>query len=99
MERIFNHTLLAIDDIKVKLLSHDVAVVHARMTLTDQTPAGAATPAGPRTMIGSFVVHRIVDRWLCASAQSTDVTPPAGTHVLGESGVFGMAIYPPGQVS
>ena len=33
LERIFNESLLAIDEMKVKLLSPDIAVVHARMTL------------------------------------------------------------------
>ena len=37
LERIFNHTLLAIDETKVRLLSPGIAVVHARMTLV---PAG-----------------------------------------------------------
>ena len=58
LERVFNKSTLAIGETKVKLLSPDVAVVHARMTLSGEAPAGAVAPAGPRTTIVSFVVHR-----------------------------------------
>lgn len=89
-ERVFN-TTVAIGDTKVKLLSPEVAVVHARMTLSGEEPAGAVTPSAPRTTIVSFVVHRAGDRWLCASAHNTDVIPSAETNVVG-AGVVGQAI-------
>ena len=98
-ERIFNKTTLATGETKVKLLSPEVAVVHARMTLSDVEPAGAVTPAGPRTTIVSFVVHRAGDRWLCASAHNTDVVPNTETTVIGEANVFGVASYPGDQMS
>jgi uncharacterized protein (TIGR02246 family) len=61
---------LTAGDAHVKLLLPEVAVVHAHFTRsgpakTDSTP--------PRTTIVSFVVHRVGERWLCASAHSTDV--------------------------
>ena len=56
---------LALGETKVKQLSPDVAVVHARMTC-DCAP-------GPRTTVVTFVVHWMMDRWQCASAHSTDV--------------------------
>jgi uncharacterized protein (TIGR02246 family) len=74
-ERAFSNTTLAPGETKVKLLSPDVAVVHARMTLSADGPAGATTQPGPRTTIVSFVVHRVGDRWLCASAHNTDLIP------------------------
>jgi uncharacterized protein (TIGR02246 family) len=64
LERTFNTSTLATDATKVKLLSPDIAVVHARMTLSGEVP---------RTTIVSFVVHRTARRWLCASAHATDV--------------------------
>ncbi len=85
------HTTVAIGDTKVKLLSPEVAVVHARMTLSGDEPAGAVTPSAPRTTIVSFVVHRAGDRWLCASAHNTDVIPSAETNVVG-AGVVSQAI-------
>jgi uncharacterized protein (TIGR02246 family) len=94
LERIFNQSLLAIDETKVKLLSPDVAVVHARMTLSGQAPEGAVNQAGPRTTMVSFVVHRIADRWQCASAHNTDVIPKAETQATDAAGLAGWAAYP-----
>jgi uncharacterized protein (TIGR02246 family) len=62
---------LANGETRVKLLSPEVAVVHSRLTMSEE-PAG--TPAQPRTTIASFVVHRAGDRWVCASAHNTDVS-------------------------
>jgi uncharacterized protein (TIGR02246 family) len=99
LERIFNGSLLAIDELKVKILSPDIAVVHARMTLSSQAPVGAVGQPGPRTTIVSFVCHRIVDRWQCASAHNTDVVTNTETDVVDEAGVLGWANYPSDQVS
>jgi uncharacterized protein (TIGR02246 family) len=57
---------------RVKLLLPEVGVVHAHMTLSQQSGADpVARPA--RTTVISFVVHRVGERWLCASAHTTDV--------------------------
>lgn len=79
MERV-NGATLATDEAKVKLLSPEVAVVHARMTLSGDAQAV------PRTTIASFVVHRAGDRWLCASAHNTDVMPDLGTTGVASGG-------------
>jgi uncharacterized protein (TIGR02246 family) len=68
---------LATGETKVKLLSPDVAVVHAHMTMSGHEPAGAASP---RTTIVSFVVHRTGAKWLCASAHNTNVSPDSGMN-------------------
>ncbi|MBA2303237.1 MAG: SgcJ/EcaC family oxidoreductase [Acidobacteria bacterium] len=99
LERIFNKSTLATDATKVQRLSPDIAVVHARMTLSGQAPVGAVTHPGPRTTIVSFVVHRIGERWLCASVHNTDVIPNMETNVIDEAGVFRSANYQSGQVS
>jgi uncharacterized protein (TIGR02246 family) len=99
LERIVNGSVLAIDEVKVKLLSPGIGVVHARMTLSGQTPGGAVGQPGPRTTIVSFVVHRVVDRWQIASAHHTDVIPNAEPGVMDEARVFGLGQYPSGQVS
>lgn len=75
VERIFNTSTMAPEATNVKLLSPDIAVVHARMALSGEGPAGAAAEPGPHTAIVSFVVHRAGRRWLCASAHITDATP------------------------
>ena len=99
LERIFKKSTLATEAIRVKLLSPEIAVVQARMTLSRQSPAGADTEPGPRTTITSFVVHRIGERWLCASAHTTDVIPGMETRVIDEAGVFGTASEERGPVS
>jgi uncharacterized protein (TIGR02246 family) len=95
LARIVNGSTMATGETKVKLLSPEVAVVHTRMTLTGDDPAGAVTHPGPRTTIVSFVVHRAGERWLCASAQNTDVIPDA----LDEARMSGMETYPTDRVS
>jgi uncharacterized protein (TIGR02246 family) len=99
LERIFNQSRLSVDETKVKLLSPGIAVVHARMTLSGEAPAGAVHQSGARTWIMSFVVHRIVDRWQCASAHHTDVSTATAPAVIDAAGGFGWANYPSGQVS
>ena len=60
---------LATGETNVKLLLPEVAVVHSQMTLSGP----AAAESAPRTTVVSFVVHRVGERWLCASAHNTDV--------------------------
>jgi uncharacterized protein (TIGR02246 family) len=69
-----NGSTLSIGDTTVKLLSPDVALVHARMMRSDGA-AAEGTPPDPQTTIVSFVVHRAGDGWLCASAHNTEVVP------------------------
>jgi uncharacterized protein (TIGR02246 family) len=99
LERIFNTSTLATEATKVKRLSPDIAVVHARMTLSGEAPVGGVTQPGPRTTIVSFVVHRIGDRWLCASVHHTDVIPNMETDVIDEADVFRSATDQSDQVS
>jgi uncharacterized protein (TIGR02246 family) len=79
LERMVNQSLLSVDDTKVKLLSPGIAVVHAHMTLSSAAPGVAVPQPGGRASIVSFVVHRVVDRWQCASAHHSDVIPKPET--------------------
>ena len=100
LEHIVPNSILAIDEMKVKLLSSDVAVVHARMTLSCPAPADATASGRPRTTIVTFVVHKVLDQWQCASAHNTDVVPSPEPNVIGEAGGgFGLVNYPSDQVS
>ena len=82
LERVVGTPVLAPAETKVKLLSPEVAVVHARMTLSDGA-AGNPVSTAPYTTIVSFVVHRAGERWLCASAHNTDLIPEQHTDVSG----------------
>ena len=70
LDTIFDKSSLTIDDMKVKYLAADVALVQAHMTVKCQADAG---PPVPRSTIVSFVVHQFGDRWQCASAHNTGV--------------------------
>jgi uncharacterized protein (TIGR02246 family) len=99
LERIFNESHLAIEETRVKQLSPDVAVVHARMTLSGQTPIAKIKRPGSRTNVFSFVAHRVGDGWLCASAHNTDVVPHMETNIIDDEGAFRTANYQSGRVS
>ena len=86
LSRIFSRSTLRLSRIEVKRLSEEIAVVHARMTLSGQTPVGAVTAPKPRHNVFSFVVHRTPEGWRCASAHNTDVVPGMETNIVDESG-------------
>ena len=99
---IFDASELTLRQVTGKRLRNDVAVVHAQMRLTGQTPPGSArdgTRPQPRTTVFSFVVHRIGpddgtgERWSCASAQNTDVVPGMETHLADADGTFRAVDY------
>ena len=83
---IFNESTLRLVHSRVRWLSEEVAVVHAKMALRGQTAVAGVGAPGERRTIFSFVVHRTAGGWRCASAQNTDVVPGSETHVLDESG-------------
>ena len=99
LERIFNASTLAVDEARVKRLSDDFAVVHAAMTLSGQTAIAAIKQPGVRKTIFSFVVHRLADGWMCASAHNNDVVPNMETNVIDDDGAFRAANYRSGHVS
>lgn len=86
LKTIFNKSLLEVRRVKVKYLSDNVAVVHARMRLTGQTALGETKHPASRNNIFSFVAHRTSQGWMCASAHNTDVIPGAETNIITESG-------------
>lgn len=94
----FNNSTLSAGETRVKLLSPDIAVVHARMTLAADASDAAASSA-ERTTIVSFVVHRTRDRWLCASAQNTDVIASPPPNAADEARTLGMTGYPADPVA
>jgi uncharacterized protein (TIGR02246 family) len=97
LKRIFNRSTLELVRVKVKWLSEDIAVVHARMRLTGQTPIGETEQPGVRHNVFSFVVHRTPQGWRCASAHNTDIVPGMETNVTGEDGLLRSANYRSGR--
>ena len=82
LERIFNRSTLRLGVVRVKQLSPDIAVVHARMSLEGQTPIGDVKKPQPRTNIFSFVVRRTAQGWRCVSAHNIDVVPGRETNII-----------------
>ncbi|MCE7962585.1 MAG: SgcJ/EcaC family oxidoreductase [Acidobacteria bacterium ACB1] len=88
---IFNDSTLRAGRMKVKMLANDVAVLHVRMTLSGQTPLEGS--AGVRQTVFTFVVHKQNDRWLCVSAQNTDIVGGAETFIRTETSELKPADY------
>ncbi len=86
LERIFDRSTLRLGVVRVKRLSDGIAVVHARMHLSGQTPIGDIVKPGARMNIFSFVVHRTPAGWRCASAHNTDIVPGMETNVIDDDG-------------
>jgi len=66
LTRIFKESVLTATDVRVKWLSDEIAVVHARMTLTGQSPVDEISTPRQRSNVMSFVVHRTTEGWSCA---------------------------------
>lgn len=77
----FPDTTMELEEVTVRALGEDVAVVHAAWRMTRQiTPDGER--AGERNGVLVFTVARRPDNgWLAVSAQNTDRVPGAQTHV------------------
>lgn len=93
LTRIFGRSTLRLGTVRVRAMSDDVAVVHARMHLTHQTPVEGVTRPGARSNIFTFVVHRTARGWRCAAAHNTDIVPGMETNVVDDQGRLGAADY------
>lgn len=88
---IFPDSELTIMDTRTKQLYESVAVVHAKMKLTGQTPKSQRKPEVRRTIF-TFVLHKQNDGWTCAAAQNTDIVPGTETNII-EEGTFKSVSY------
>jgi uncharacterized protein (TIGR02246 family) len=93
LERIFDRSTLRIATTRVKRLSGEIAVVHARLILAGQSPVGGIASPRTRHTIFSFVVHRVPEGWRCASAHNTDVIPGMETNIIDDEGQFRSVNY------
>ncbi|MFJ5957310.1 SgcJ/EcaC family oxidoreductase [Paenarthrobacter sp. NPDC092416] len=83
----FPDTEMVLERVKVRELGSDVAVVHAKWSMTGQiTPSGKRS--GRRRGVISFTTVRQEDGgWLAVSAQNTDIVPGKQTHVATDEGL------------
>ncbi|PWN07899.1 SgcJ/EcaC family oxidoreductase [Rhodohalobacter mucosus] len=83
---IFRDSDLKVTKTKVKFLSDDNAIVHARMRLKGQTSIEKTDP-GTRFTIFTFVVHKTEAGWSCAAAQNTDIVPGKETNLVEDNDI------------
>jgi uncharacterized protein (TIGR02246 family) len=84
---VFRESRLSISDVEVRFLTSEVALAHARWTMT-----GAKAPPGmpePREGIQTLVLTKRAGHWLIAGFQNTNSLPerpfPAGPGPSGQS--------------
>lgn len=82
---IFPNSELEVLKIKKKMLKEDIAVVHARIQILGQTE-NQVEKAGKRETMFLFVMQKKDGRWLCESAQNTDIVFGMQTNIRDEEG-------------
>jgi len=90
---IFGNSHLKTGRIKVRRLSADHAVVHARMHLSGQTPLGPHSHPGIRQNIFTFVMEKTQAGWHCVAAHNTDIVPGKETNLTDDTGTLHSVDY------
>lgn len=89
---IFKESHLEVITVKEKILSDDVAVVHARVRVSGQEKKETAK-AGKRETMFLFVVRKSEGQWLCESAQNTDIIFGKQTNIRDDKGELKSVSY------
>jgi len=92
-DKIFGDSNLRLMETSVKNLTDDIAVVHARMRLKNQTPSKNDEPTSIRQNMFSFVVKKLTDKWICESAHNTDIIPGTDTNLADKDGMLNSVKY------
>lgn len=86
LRKIFSQSTLEIRQVRVKQISEETAVVHARMKLSGQSSAGGVLIPGHRFNIISMVAQKKEKGWICVSAHNTDIVPGVETNLIDAKG-------------
>ena len=89
---IFKNSHLEILNVKEKMLSEDIAIVHTRIRLTGQTEKDVEKADIRETMF-LFVLRKVDGQWLCESAQNTDIAFGMQTNIRDEKGELKSVSY------
>lgn len=89
---IFKNSKLEVITVKEKMLSNDIAVVHARVRVCGQTKKETIYADTRETMF-LFVVRKSEEQWLCESAQNTDIIFGIQTNIRDEKGELKSVSY------
>lgn len=84
-ELIFQNSYLEVLNIKKKILSEEIAIIHSRIQILGQTK-NQVEQAGKRETMFLFVMKKYGDHWLCESAQNTDIVFGKQTNIRDENG-------------
>lgn len=83
---IFKDSTVEVRRVKTRLLSQDIALVHARMRLSGQTAHSGIQSPGVRQNLFSLIAQKKPQGWVCISAHNTDIVPGKETNLVDESG-------------
>jgi len=83
---IFDNSNLKLIRTQLKELSPDIAVVHAKMKLENQTSHAGVNAPQTRKNIFTFVTKKSGKHWLCVAAHNTDIFPGKETNIVDEKG-------------
>ena len=92
-DKISGDSNLRLMETSVKNLTDDIAEVHARMRLKNQTPSKNDEPTSIRQNMFSFVVKKLTDKWICESAHNTDIIPGTDTNLADKDGMLNSVKY------
>jgi uncharacterized protein (TIGR02246 family) len=97
LRTIFSDSTLRVVRTKIRYAGDEVAVVHAKMKLSGQSPVGGIAKPGERRTLFTFVVHWLEGQWWCIAAQNTDIIPHMDTHVRDGEGYLQAINYTEAQ--
>ena len=83
---IFKGAQLKITRQKTRWLSKDIALVHAKMKLTGQTPFGKAEKTNTKNNMLLFVCKHQNGSWMCETVQNTEILSGQEIFIVNESG-------------
>ncbi|TRX62087.1 SgcJ/EcaC family oxidoreductase [Fulvivirga sp. M361] len=82
LKTIFPDSHLSLIRTKVRRVSDDVAIVHAKMKLAGQNSIESTRHVGVRFNLFTFVVKRKKSKWICLAAHNTDIVPGKETNLM-----------------
>lgn len=82
---IFQDSKMEVLKVKIKMLSEEIAVVHARIKIVGQT-SNQDLKAKSRETMFLFVAQKQDGFWKCVSAQNTDIIEGKQTNIRDEEG-------------
>ncbi|MEL7119751.1 MAG: SgcJ/EcaC family oxidoreductase [Bacteroidota bacterium] len=90
---IFDQSTLELILLKIRFLSLESAIVHAKMRLSNQTTLEEANKPMSRKNILLFVVKKSNEGWTCVACQNTEVLPGKETFLIDKKGEVNAVNY------